>query len=86
MAGLQRTGRQKEGAQGRPRRWWHAQGDGLGGSVLREARMSITDYEIEPEDDEFCSEHTRYKPCRICRDEAAEFIAEAMREGGRDGI
>jgi|CXWL01.1.fsa_nt_gi hypothetical protein len=45
--------------------------------------MSITDYEIEPDDDEYCREHNRYRPCRECRAEAQEFIAEAMREEGQ---
>ena len=51
-------------------------------STEGEARMSVADCEIEPEDDEWCAEHNRYKPCRICKDEVAEFIAEAMREEG----
>lgn len=46
--------------------------------------MSVADFEIEPEDDEFCSVHNRYRPCRECRAEAAEFILEAKREEGDD--
>jgi hypothetical protein len=45
--------------------------------------MSIADWEIDPQDDEWCATHERYKPCRCCRDEAAEFIPEARREEGR---
>lgn len=44
--------------------------------------MSVTDYEIEPTDDAWCPNHCRYKPCWQCRDEAKEFILEAIREEG----
>ncbi|MHB1098133.1 MAG: hypothetical protein ACYCZR_01135 [Burkholderiales bacterium] len=45
--------------------------------------MSVADDEIEPEDEDWCAAHDRDTPCRICRDEAAEVIAEARREEGQ---
>lgn len=42
--------------------------------------MSLADHEIEPEDDDWCIDHNYYRPCRVCRAEADERIAEAMRE------
>ena len=42
--------------------------------------MSVADWDIEPTDDELCMEHERYKPCRVCQQEAAEYREECKRE------
>ncbi len=43
--------------------------------------MSVPDIFLEePTDDELCQEHERYKPCRACQLEAAEYRSECKRE------
>ncbi len=35
--------------------------------------MSVPDHELdEPSDQEWCSLHTHYRPCRECRNEVAD--------------
>lgn len=43
--------------------------------------MSVCDRELdEPEDYEWCAVHCSYRPCRVCKQEAEELKADAMRE------
>ena len=43
--------------------------------------MSVPDRELdEPSDDELCTSHYRYRPCRECRDQADIERGEALKE------
>lgn len=46
--------------------------------------MSVPDRELnEPEDQEWCSEHNAYRPCRGCKQDAWEWAEECWAEAAR---
>lgn len=50
------------------------------GRKRKEPIMSVPDCELDEPDNELCSEHMQYRPCRPCKREAQIERAEAMKE------
>lgn len=45
--------------------------------------MSVPDIFLdEPTDDELCEIHERYRPCRVCRNDAADRQYQTIKEEG----